>query len=48
MDTFSHRAGSYLARFGRKKRELEPVVVGGGLTAMEPRVVANSSGDAAD
>src|SRR5215467_6330807 len=48
MDTFSHRVGAYLAKFGKRKRELEPVVAGGGLPAMEPRVVAKSSGDAAD
>jgi len=48
MDTFSHRASAYLATFSKKKRDLEPVVAGGGLAAMEPRVVAKSSGDAAD
>jgi HAE1 family hydrophobic/amphiphilic exporter-1 len=48
MDTASHRASAWLARFGRKKREHDVVVAGGGLPGMEPRVVAKSSGDAAD
>jgi len=50
MDTFSHRAGAYLAKFGRKKREHEVgvPVPAGGLAALDTRVVAKSSGDAAD
>jgi hypothetical protein len=48
MDTVSHRAGRWFSRFGKKRREREAVVAGGGIPAMEPRVVAKSSGDAAD
>ena len=48
MDSVNHRASRWFSRFGRRKRELEPAVAGGALPGMEPRVVAKSSGDAAD
>ena len=48
MDTVNHRAGRWFSRFGRKKREHEVLAAPAGLPAMEPRVVAKSSGDAAD
>ena len=43
MDTVSHRAGAWLSRFGKKKRERDVVLAPGGLPAMEPRVVAKSA-----
>jgi HAE1 family hydrophobic/amphiphilic exporter-1 len=47
MDTFSHRAGAYIGRFGRKRRDGESVQVP--AMATEPsRAVAGSGGDAAD
>src|SRR4029079_5903843 len=48
MDTVNQRAGRWFSRFGRKKRDHDAVVAGGGIPALEPRVVAKSSGDAAD
>jgi len=47
MDIASRRGAKFLSRFG-KKRTAEHVVVPGGVLATEPRVVAKSSGDAAD
>jgi hydrophobic/amphiphilic exporter-1 (mainly G- bacteria), HAE1 family len=47
MDTISQRVGRRLARFGQK-RDLEVVPAGGAVAAMDTRVVAASSGDAAD
>jgi HAE1 family hydrophobic/amphiphilic exporter-1 len=46
MDALNHRVGGWASRFGQK-REHE-VVPAGAAAAMEPRVVAKSSGDAAD
>jgi len=46
MDALNHRVGGWASRFGQK-REHE-VVPAGTAAAMEPRVVAKSSGDAAD
>ena len=46
MDSLNHRVGAWASRFGQK-REHE-VVPAGAAAAMEPRVVAKSSGDAAD
>jgi hydrophobic/amphiphilic exporter-1 (mainly G- bacteria), HAE1 family len=53
MDTASHRTGHWLSRFGRKKAdEVVPVPVPvsapAGAVALDTRVVASSSGDAAD
>jgi HAE1 family hydrophobic/amphiphilic exporter-1 len=49
MDTASHRIGHRLSRFGRKKPdEAVPVPVPTGAVAIDTRVVASSSGDAAD
>jgi HAE1 family hydrophobic/amphiphilic exporter-1 len=53
MDTASHRAGHWLSRFGRKKADdVVPVPVPAsapaGAVALDTRVVASSSGDAAD
>jgi HAE1 family hydrophobic/amphiphilic exporter-1 len=47
MDTLSHRAGSWLAGFG-KRRVSEPVAAPAGVMAATAGVVAKSSGDAAD
>jgi HAE1 family hydrophobic/amphiphilic exporter-1 len=49
MDTASHRVGRWMSRFGRKKSdEAIPVPVPAGAVARDARVVASSSGDAAD
>jgi HAE1 family hydrophobic/amphiphilic exporter-1 len=47
MDTASQRAGRWLSRFG-KRREEHGVPVPAGVMAVDGRVVAKSSGDAAD
>jgi HAE1 family hydrophobic/amphiphilic exporter-1 len=48
MDTVSHSVGGWLSRFGRK-RDHEIVPAGAmAATARDARVVAKSSGDAAD
>jgi HAE1 family hydrophobic/amphiphilic exporter-1 len=47
MDVASRRASRMFGRFGRK-RDVEGMAVPGGVLATEPRVVAKSSGDAAD
>ncbi len=46
MDSLNHRVSAWASRFGQK-REHE-VVPAGAVAGMEPRVVAKSSGDAAD
>jgi len=46
MDTLSHRVGAWLSRFGQKRdHELVPAAA---LSGRDARVVAKSSGDAAD
>jgi HAE1 family hydrophobic/amphiphilic exporter-1 len=47
MDVASQKGARFFSRFGRK-RDLEHAGVPGGVLATEPRVVAKSSGDAAD
>jgi HAE1 family hydrophobic/amphiphilic exporter-1 len=47
MDTLSHRAGSWISRFGRK-RGGEGVAAPAGVMASQSPIVAKSSGDAAD
>jgi HAE1 family hydrophobic/amphiphilic exporter-1 len=46
MDTLSHTAGSWISGFGKRRPQV--VTAPTGAMAMEPRVVAKSSGDAAD
>jgi hydrophobic/amphiphilic exporter-1 (mainly G- bacteria), HAE1 family len=46
MDSLNRRMTARFARFGKKRDE--GVAVPGGVMATEPRVVATSSGDAAD
>jgi HAE1 family hydrophobic/amphiphilic exporter-1 len=49
MDTASHRAGHWFSRFGRKRvDDVVPVPAPTGAVAIDTRVVATSSGDAAD
>jgi HAE1 family hydrophobic/amphiphilic exporter-1 len=48
MDTFSHRAGAWLGKFAKKKREHDVAAPAPGLVAMDGALVAKSSGDAAD
>jgi len=49
LDAVSHRSGHWLSRFGRKKPvEAAPVPVPTTAVAIDTRVVASSSGDAAD
>jgi hypothetical protein len=47
MDVASQKGARFFSRFGRK-RDLDHAAVPGGVLATEPRVVAKSSGDAAD
>jgi HAE1 family hydrophobic/amphiphilic exporter-1 len=46
MDTASHRVGGWLSRFGQKRDH--ETVPAGAMAARDGRVVAKSSGDAAD
>ena len=48
MDVVSRRGATFFARFGKKRSPEHVGVPGGVLAASEPRVVASSSGDAAD
>jgi len=51
MDSASHRVGHWMSRFGRKKSDeasSSGVPIPAGAVALDTRVIASSSGDAAD